>query len=1177
MVKGSRSGRSLECRDGKQGLGGKWTAALGTTLLLLAAGALLAGSNHFGSREARLRTSASSVLTSRVSASSASAAPALLPSPSPTLQNSLQNKKTDATSVLAQLPLIFEPNQGQADAGVRFLSHGAGYGLSLNETGVLLGIQTAPAAQRGGKQFVRMSLVGANAHSEMAGIDRLRGKSNYFMGNDPRQWHSGIPQFAGVRYKSVYPGIDLVFYGNRGRLEYDFRVAPGADPSRAVLQFDRAAKLQMHAGNLLVAENIGGKNEAVLRLQAPQIYQHDGERRRKVDGRFVLSADNRVAFEVGNYDRRRELIIDPALDFSSYFGQIVAGTAPQVAVNGDGSIYLAGSTTTASVSSFPTATTTTSLGTTSNIFISKITPSSPAAVVYTTFLGGNGTDTLVGLGVDYGGDLYIAGNTTSTNFPTTSLSYQTAPAGKTQCTAGTSTCTSLFATSLPAGGLSLSYSSYLSGNGDDSATGVAIDTSKNIFITGTTTSTNTPSSTVAFPASFTPVPFQTTPLSSPQFFVTKVNTTIPGTSSVAYSTYFGATTPKGGTIATGGGIAVDSTGNIYFSGTTNFYNSGNGLFGNYSESDDFPILNAFQPCLDTVPATVEPLESNPCSAPTTLNSNGTYPSDAFVAKIYPLAQAGAQLLFSTYFGGANTDTSTAVIVDSGAANVYITGATNSSALFLPTGTTAFQTCLNNPTTTPCPTTNANTDAYIARFTNPATSTTTTTSNTPNFAELTYFTYLGGGGNEAGNAISVDTAADALVTGYTTSGAAAPPSFPTTTGAIQTTLNGTQNAFFAHINTAATTVSQIGNYSTYFGGNGVDSGTSITIDPNANTYFAGSTTSTNLQAADALQTAFNAPGPDAFVVKLGTASDLCITCVAPVISPSGTVSAGNEVTITFNVTNNGPDVATGVNVTGQVPTGVAINSAGVTASSSGTSSTLGTCSAPQGTIVICQIPTLQAGASTVITFVVTPQNAGTYEVMATVSNPSNTNTNTVSTASFTASAFEIGIAPSSQTVSAGQSAQFSVNVAPLQGVFGANVSLTCSALPSGASCNFTTSTLSLSNGQGSASTALNISTTAQPVATASAPWHGPLYALWLTVPGMTLIGLGVRGKKRRRSWILGIIALATFFVLAMMQPACSKGVTQPTVSGTPSGTYPLTVTATSGSLTKTAPFSLTVIP
>lgn len=1172
MGNGRWSGSASESSTGSSRR--RWIrfGAMGAIMALMVAASALLGLSfrRFQVDQAATEASLSSHSTSSMWSTGSSEADASGTQPS--VSNGSAHSRLDVGGALGQLPLIFEPNQGQADAAVKFLARGLGYGLFLNESGAELALQSASKSRkRPSEQFVRMKFVDANRKAVATGTERLPGHSNYFIGNDPDKWHSGVPQFAGVRYASVYPGIDLVFYGNQGHLEYDFRVAPGFDATRAELEFDGAGKVELKDGDLIVY----GKNEnrsksgdqahALVRLRAPQVYQGDGDRRVQIAGRFALRGDNRVGFAIGPYDRSRELVIDPVLQFSTYFGGSGTETSPSVAVNSDGFIYLAGSTT-SPPSSFPlNGGPSTTLGSTPNIFVAKISPSQPPSVQYLTFLGGNGADSSVGVAVDGGGNVYVAGNTTSSNFPTTSLAYQTAPAAK--VAACTATTCSIFVSVLNSLGSALTYSSYLSGNGDDVASGMTIDAQQDMFVTGTTTSNNPASNGVAFPATLLPVPFEATPLSSIQFFVTKINTKVPGVGGIAYSTYFGGSTPAS-PVAAGGGVAVDSTGNIYFSGTTNFYNSGSGLYG-YSGSGDFPILNAYQPCLDTIPPT-SLVNSNPCSPPTTT----PYPSDAFMAKLYPLGQAGAQLIFSTYFGGATADSSTAIAIDPGATSIYLTGATNSTTFVLPTGTQAFQGCLNDPgpvvtSTTSCPTSSApanNTDAYVAQFSNAALS----TSGTPNVATLTYFSYLGGGGNEVGTAIAVDTAKDALVTGSTNSGTANPPNFPTTTGAIQSVLNGTQNAFFAHIDTSTTTSNnQVGSYSTYFGGNAVDRGTSIAVDPSLNTYFVGDTTSTNLEVDNPFGGAGGTTlggARDAFVVKLGTATDLCITCTLPVISPTGTVSAGNPVTITYTLANNGPDVATNVIVSGLVPTGVTFNSA---------SAGSGTCSTQTGTTVACQIPTLQAGATSTVVFTVTPTAPGTYEATATVSAANNTNTVNTQPVSFTASGFSVTIAPAAQTVAAGQSAQYTVVVSPTAGVFGANVSLTCSSLPSGAACNFTTSTITLSGGAGSASTVLNLSTTAQPTPTARMRWGGPFYAFWLMMPGIALLGWGAGGKRRRR-W-LGVIALMALFGLVLLLPACHSAKTQPTVAGTPSGTYPLTVTATSGSVTQSAPFSVTVVP
>lgn len=1127
--------------------------AFGAVFVLGLAGLLMLG---MGSRHYAPKTAAQ-IAATPISTS------LILPSAQPS-----SHAKPDVQAILGQLPMIFEPNQGQTDPRVKFLARGAGYSVFLDNAGAVLGLHSAPGRS---EHFVRMNLVAANPAAVTAGSDPLPGKSNYFIGTDPRRWHSGIQQFGGVYYHNVYPGIDLVFYGNQGHLEYDLKVAAGADPSQAELQFDGASQLKLSGGDLLLTD----KNDCDLRLQAPQIYQRDGDRRIPVAGRFVLRAENRVGFEIGNYDRSRELVIDPVLFFSTYFGGSGSETSPSVAIDPAGNIYLVGTTQGSPENSFTNASNTTqtlfpstlslTASTASHIFVAKISPSQPPTVSYETFLGSSGSDTSVGIGVDGGGNAYIVGNTDSAGFPTSGVPYQTAPEAKgTQC--ASITCTSVFVTVLGAAGTSLTYSSYLSGNGNDQASGMAIDSNGDVFLTGTTTSNDAPAISpvpVEFPASFLPVPFQVAPNGPLQFFATKVNTKAAGPASIAYSTYFGGG-PVSGTVAVGGGIAVDSTGNMYFSGTTNFFNSGNGSYGDSNASTDFPVLNAYQPCLDTPPPTTTPSPTNACVAPTTT----PYPTDAFIAKLNPIAQAGSQLLFSTYLGGAATDSSAAIAVDSGAANIYVTGATNSSNFVLTTGIVPFQLCLDTPPVVPpnvppCPAiaTPAPTDAYVARLSNPTVNTTGIFSG----VTLTYFSYLGGGGNDSGLAIAVDTAGDALLTGATSS-----TNFPVTTGALQSTIvPGATNAFFAHINTTTTlNTNGVGSYVTYFGGNGVDRGTSIAVDPvSLNTYFAGDTTSSsNLQTQNALQTSLNGAS-DAFVAELVPAPNVCITCTAPTYSSTGVMSAGNPLTITFTVTNEGPDLATGIFVSGSVSTGVTFVSA--TAGS-------GSCSAPVSNNVVCTIPLLQAGSTSSVNFVVTPTGpCNACSATAQVIKINNANTNiTAAIAPFQAGGFSLAISPSSQTVAAGQTALYTVEVTP-QPAFGANVSLTCNAPPTGTACNFTSSTLTLNGPQ---SSRLNLTTTPQPVTTvASAPWHSPLYALWLMVPGMSLLGVGLGRKHRRRRW-LGLFTLSLFFALVLLQPACSSGTKTPAqVSGTPTGTYSMTVTATSGSLTKSVSFQLTVTP
>jgi len=1124
------NGRKLSGKSSKGGL--KWLRALSVGFVLVVAASLMLGGSF-------RRHADKSV--ARVSA---------FPVEAP-FANSAMKSKPDARSILGQLPMIFEPNQGQAESGVKFVSRGQGYSLFLDETGAVLAMQTkSPKNPKNASlETVRMTLVGANGAPAVAGSDPLPGKSNYFIGNDPKKWRTGISQFGGVRYQGVYPGIDLVFYGHQGHLEYDFKVAPGADPAQAELKFDGATELELSGGDLILKGTSAG-----VRLQAPRIYQSVAGQQQVVEGKFVLRAANRVGFEIGSYDRSRELVIDPTIFYSTYFGGSDAVIYPSIAVNGNGEIYLSGSTNAALVSTATTGAVQSGLatGATQNIFVAEIDPTAGLTGLRAlTYLGGNGTDTSAGLAVDSGGNAYVAGTTSSTNFPVANGYQSSILAGST----GTS---HVFLSELNPTFTALNYSTYLSGNGTDVATGLAVDNNGHAFLTGTTTSSNASSLSppIYFPASYLPAPYQLVPAqgSTIQFFVTEVNTRITGYSSIAYSTYFGG---GNGTIAVGGGIAVDTTDNIYFSGTTNFFNSGEGTNGTGGlAAGDFPIANAYQPCLDTVPPTsfVPPVT---CTAPTS-----PAPTDAFVAKINPNnAQTGAsQLLFSTYFGGTGADTSTGITVDPTAANIYITGSTNSSSFLIPTGAGEFQPCLNAPAVTPCPTPTTNTDAYVAKFTNP-----TEASGTSSTAVgLGYFTYLGGSLNDSGLAIAVDTAGGALVTGETNS-----TDFPVTTGALQSTLSGANNAFFAHIDTTTITgTTTTGSYATYFGGNGTDSGTSITVDANLNTYIAGQTTSATgtLETVNPLQPALSGT-TDAFAVELRPANELCITCILPVLSPStGVIGAGNPITATFTVSNIGPDLATNITVNGTFTANTAATFTSSSATGAGS-----TCTTPTGSSASCLIPVLQAGSIATVAFGVTPTTAGTGQITATATNANNTSLAVSTSVSFTSTSYSVNISPSSQTVVAGNTAVYSVLVSPSV-TFGNNVTMTCTSLPAGASCGFSPATLTF-NGPSPQSSTLNLTTTARPLTTiSSSKWSRPFYAFWLLSPAMAVIGFG--SSRKRRRW-LGLLVILTVLAVIAPLPSCSHTKQQPVVTGTPAGSYPLTVTATSGSFSQSSGFSLTV--
>jgi len=344
-----------------------------------------------------------------------------------------------ANSLFAGLPLRFEPNQGQGnldstDPRARFVARGSGYSLFLGTQGAILSLvsrgQHTSSKNEGAHSSARvdsieMKLAGANPAASLIASDPLPGKSNYFLGNDPAKWRTSVPQFSRVRYENIYPGINLVFYGNQGRLEYDFQVAPGADPAQAELEFQGAKNLQLSDGALVIHTRDGS-----VRLNAPVLYQEIEGRKQPVEGKFVLRGANRAGFAVASYDRSRELIIDPILSFSTYFGGTGDEHATSVAVDGSFNIYLTGSTTSPNLPAVGTYQTLLS-GAGPNVYVAKITPplGSVAAVLdYVTYLGGTGSDTPVGIKVDGRGDPFVAGTTTSLDFPTTATNaYQTAP------------------------------------------------------------------------------------------------------------------------------------------------------------------------------------------------------------------------------------------------------------------------------------------------------------------------------------------------------------------------------------------------------------------------------------------------------------------------------------------------------------------------------------------------------------------------------------------------------------------------------------------------------------------------------------------------------------------------------------------------------------------------------
>src|SRR5207249_3517761 len=337
----------------------------------------------------------------------------------------------------------------------------------------------------GTSDVLRMKLVGANQAAKVTALDELPGKSNYFIGNDPKQWRADVTTYGKVKYEGVYPGIDLVYYGNQRQLEYDFVLAPGADPKAITLAIEnrnskiaaRQSKIQNRQSKIdsngdLVVEAEGGE----VRFHKPVVYQPIGaglalpkgaassaptaQNRKLLNGRYFLLADNRVSFEIEGYDRSRPLIIDPVVSYSTYFGGSAFDGSNAITLDGSGNIYLTGQTGSLDfpiVNGFQSGLNGGVPGGT-DAFVSKLAPDGKT-LLYSTYLGGSGGDVGNGIAVDSAGDAYVTGDTDSNDFPTLNA-IQTARAGG-QADA--------FVAKLAPGGSTLVYSTYLGGGANDHA------------------------------------------------------------------------------------------------------------------------------------------------------------------------------------------------------------------------------------------------------------------------------------------------------------------------------------------------------------------------------------------------------------------------------------------------------------------------------------------------------------------------------------------------------------------------------------------------------------------------------------------------------------------------------------------------------------------------------------
>lgn len=554
------------------------------------------------------------------------------------------------------LPLTFEVNHGQAGARVKYLARGPGYGLFLTADEAVLNlivcrppgesqspdalplaakVQNSDYRRNDGETatvVVRVKVLGASPHAQVTGEAPLPGRSNYFIGNDKSQWHTGIAQYAKVRYRGIYPGIDLVYYGNQQQLEYDFVIAPGADPDVIRLAYRGVNRLSLDQQGNLHIQTQGGE----LVQHAPTVYQMRDGHMQSVVGHFRLirqGPNTEVAFALGAYDHRQPLIIDPVLEYSTYLGGSADfESANAIAVDNNGNAYVAGFTAS---TDFPTANPLQSAyaggvsGSFGDAFVAKLSADG-RSLIYSTYLGGSRGDIARTIAVDVNGNGYVVGDTASDNFPTVNP-LQANKTGSDQFVPDA------FVAKLNAAGSALIYSTYLGGSGTESGNAVAVDRGGDAYIAGNTNSADFP----------TVNPFQSNlrPGASPSHtldgFIAKLDA---GGGALVYATYLGGSDLDGIR-----GIAVDTGGGAYVAGST--------------FSSDFPTVSALQ-------------ATKPGS-----------PASPFVAEV---DATGSALIYSTYLDGNNGsqyDGAVGIAVDSGG-DVYVVGET--SATDFPTTAKAFQ-------------------------------------------------------------------------------------------------------------------------------------------------------------------------------------------------------------------------------------------------------------------------------------------------------------------------------------------------------------------------------------------------------------------------------------------------------------------------------------------------------
>jgi hypothetical protein len=643
---------------------------------------------------------------------------------------------------LSLSPLFFTENQGQWDERVLFRADAGGWKMWFTAEGVYYHfVRTVSRSESDEDDLLdpldvkfnhepdsieqlvlNASFVGANLKPDVWGDELMEYKCNYFIGNNPDEWHTDVPNYQSIYFEDIYPGIDLKYYGNRKQMEYDFIISPGADYSRIQIQYEGAKTLSINSAGELIIETEWGN----IIERKPIVYQLSEGKRIEIEGAYELTAGTKFSFRLDDdYNPDLPLVIDPVLVYSTYLGGGAEDYGgDDIAVDDSGNAYVVGVTFS---SDFPTFDPYQEYQAAPDAFVTKLSITGES-LIYSTYLGGSGGDDADAIALDGSGGAYVVGYTNSTDFPIKNQ-YQTHQGGA-----------DIFVTKLSSSGDSLVYSTYLGGSLMDLPSGLALDDSGCTYITGRTYSADFP----------TLNPYQTDQEGSDAFITKLANSG----DNLVYSTYLG-----GSSFDVPYGIYVDMSGYAYVTGYTN--------------SSDFPTLNPYQTDQGGNDAFVTKFSSMGSSLiySTYLGGSGSeiaysiavdssgiayitgstmstdfpilnpYQSDQDTTDVFVtmLSSTGSELLYGTYLGGDNLDYSSEILLDS-SGSIYIAGYTHST---------------NFPTFNPYQTDRDTTDIFVIKLSSSGDG-------------LLYGTYLGGNGSDVCRAFDLDDMGCVYLTGRTES-------------------------------------------------------------------------------------------------------------------------------------------------------------------------------------------------------------------------------------------------------------------------------------------------------------------------------------------------------------------------------------------------------------------------